>query len=665
VSAETTDPKRATGAPAPLIFGKYEILRRLALGGMGEVFLARQIGISFERLVILKSLLAELAEQDDFVKQFLDEAGVASQLNHPAVVGILDAGLWDGTYYIAMEYIHGTDLAKLQRTAVRQGKGIPYQVSARIILDAALGLDHAHHARSMDGTPLAIVHRDISPHNIMVRKDGVTKVVDFGIAKVSNKQSRTATGMLKGKLQYMAPEQVRGETLDARADQFALGVVLWELTTNQRLFKGENEVQTFEKILRGEIPRPSSVVPGYPADLEQVVMRMLSRSPDDRYTTLADAAKDLRVYLDACSRHVGESEVASFVQEIVGEELDQVTRNIPQSRAPNFMLSLDGTSGPVERAPGHTPATLTRAFDMRRTRTFMAVAGALAVVVVVAAIGFVVVGSDEPLPEARALPFASASEDPPPAASAPKKRARIVKRTPAKPGLAETEIAIESPIGARVVVDGKPWPSAVPTIVTGLAPGPHTIQLEQDGVVVDETVELSGPSAPSTLRITSSPSKATVFMGSRALGTTPLSLSDLPVATPLVLTVEKRGYSPSTIDVTLKGGENTTRAVTLEKPTKKSTPPPPPTPQPKERVIKETVVVEKDAPAPGTFTVKTTPWAKIWIDGQAHGSTPLFKKTLSAGKHTVRLVNEGAGIDVTKQITVAPGENLKRDWKLP
>jgi serine/threonine protein kinase len=664
-----------SGESTPLIFGKYEVIRRLALGGMGEVFLARQIGISFERLVILKSLLAELAEQEDFVQQFLDEASVASQLNHPNVVGILDAGLWDGTYYIAMEYIHGTDLAKLQRSAVKQGKSVPYQVSARIINDAALGLDHAHHAKMMDGTELHVVHRDISPHNIMVRQDGVTKVVDFGIAKTSNKLSRTATGMLKGKLQYMAPEQVRGESIDARADQFALGVVLWELTTNQRLFKAENELMTFEKILKGHIPRPSEVVPGYPIELENVVMRMLERNPSARYPRLADCARDLRLYLDTCSRSVGESEVASFVHEVMADELEQLTRNLPQARGQNFMLSLD-SSGPNARAPGSTPATLTRAFEAQKRRSrAIAAGGSVAALLLGVTVWALFASSDDPMPQASALP-ATASETSPSTTTTPAKAkkkiadaARIAKRAPTKAGQGETEIDIASPVGATVIVDGKAWPEKVPTVVRGLLAGPHKVTLELDGETLDEEVVLAAAATPARLVITSSPSKATVFMGARAMGTTPLTLSELPTGTALTFSIEKRGFAATTLDVTLESGQEASRAVKLEKPTKgKSTKPvvtsTAPRSEPKERVITETVIVEKDAPTPGTFTVKTTPWAKIWIDGQAHGSTPLFKKALGAGKHTVRLVNEGAGVDVTKQITVVSGENLKHDWVL-
>ena len=287
-----------------LIFGKYEKIRRIAVGGMGEVFLARQVGV-LDRLVILKSLRHDLAQERDFVDQFLDEARVAATLNHPHIVAIYDVGEFGGTYFIAMEYIAGEDLSKLWYAAARAGVGLPFQVSVRVIYEAALGLDHAHRARDTRGQALMIVHRDVSPQNIMVRGDGVTKLVDFGIAKAANKASRTQAGMVKGKLQYMSPEQVRGEKLDGRSDQFSLGVVLWEMCTGRRLFKAENELQTLQKIVQAPIPLPSAIVPGFPAELEDTILRMLERLPEKRFKSLADVGLELKAYLDRSALAAG------------------------------------------------------------------------------------------------------------------------------------------------------------------------------------------------------------------------------------------------------------------------------------------------------------------------------------------------------------------------
>jgi serine/threonine protein kinase/tetratricopeptide (TPR) repeat protein len=325
-----------------LVFGKYEKIRRIAQGGMGEVFLARQTGV-LDRLAILKQLRADLASEREFVDQFLDEARVAATLNHPNIVSIYDVGESNNTYYIAMEYVPGEDLSKLWYAAAKAGVGLPFQVSVRICYEAALGLDHAHKARDVRGSPLNIVHRDVSPQNIMVRGDGVVKLVDFGIAKAANKSSRTQTGMVKGKLQYMSPEQVRGEALDGRSDQFSLGVVLWEMCTGRRLFKADTEINTLQKILQAPIPKPSDHVPGFPPELETTILKMLQRDVEKRFRHLSEAANELKTYLDRAALSTGETTVAGFVQQILGKELDERVRDLTpmestEHAAPNPLL---------------------------------------------------------------------------------------------------------------------------------------------------------------------------------------------------------------------------------------------------------------------------------------------------------------------------------------
>ena len=358
-----------------LVFGKYEKIRRIAQGGMGEVFLARQTGV-LDRLAILKALRVDLAKETEFVDQFLDEARVAATLNHPNIVAIYDVGEFNSTYYIAMEYIAGEDLSKLWYAAAKAGIGLPFQVSVRIIMEAALGLDHAHRARDVRGQPLNIVHRDVSPQNIMVRADGVTKLVDFGIAKAANKSSRTQAGMVKGKLQYMSPEQVRGEPLDGRSDQFSLGIVLWEMCTGRRLFKADNEINTLQKILQTPIPRPSQHVPGFPVELEAVIARMLERDPNKRFANVGEVAARLKEYLDRSSVSSGEVSVAAFVQQILGQELEdriadltpmestEAAAPIPTRPSPAASSSLF-SSAPTTRSTGvssRRPEPISHAF---------------------------------------------------------------------------------------------------------------------------------------------------------------------------------------------------------------------------------------------------------------------------------------------------------------
>ncbi|RKH30503.1 protein kinase domain-containing protein [Corallococcus sicarius] len=328
--------------PSSLIFGRYAVLRRLAVGGMGEIFLARQVGVSgFERPVILKSLLPDLLEHEGSVEMFLDEARVAAHLNHPNVVSLYEVGAWQGTFYIAMEYIEGENLGRLARAAQRAGTTLPHRVCAQLIRDAALGLDHAHHARDSQGASLELVHRDISPQNIMVRLDGVTKVVDFGVAKATIRASRTRTGVLKGKLRYMSPEQVRNEPVAGSSDQFALGVVLWELCTRRPFIDTDNPAEAMRRIALAAVPRPSQFVEGLSPLLEQIILRMLHRMPSQRFARCADVARALQSFLDEVPEAKGEG-VSEVVTRLVGESVLARLRDVatgetvlPQGREPS------------------------------------------------------------------------------------------------------------------------------------------------------------------------------------------------------------------------------------------------------------------------------------------------------------------------------------------
>ncbi|MFY1827095.1 protein kinase domain-containing protein, partial [Myxococcus fulvus] len=308
-----------SSSPVPLVFGRYAVLNRLAVGGMGEIFLARQVGVSgFERPVILKSLLPDLLEQEGSLEMFLDEARVAGRLNHPNVVHVFEVGEWEGTFYIAMEYIEGENLGRLARAASRSGAALSPGVCARIIRDAALGLDHAHQAVDAQGVSLDLVHRDISPQNIMVRLDGVTKVVDFGVAKASNRSTRTRTGILKGKLRYMSPEQVRNHPLDGRSDQYALGVVLWELVTHRPLVETDNAPEAMRRIALTPALKPSMLVDGVSPLLDSIILRMLAKPREQRFERCGDVARALQQYLDETPRGP-EDDVAQTAERLVGE----------------------------------------------------------------------------------------------------------------------------------------------------------------------------------------------------------------------------------------------------------------------------------------------------------------------------------------------------------
>lgn len=303
-------------------FGNYEVLRKLATGGMAEVYLAKQTGLGgFERLVCIKRILAHLGEQDDFVKMFQDEARIAANLVHPNIAQIYDIGEIDGAYYIAMEYVRGEDMRHVYNQEVARGKPMPPEAAAHVVMGAAAGLDYAHRQASLDGRPLGIVHRDISPQNILVTYDGHVKIVDFGVAKAAGKMAETRAGVLKGKYSYMSPEQASGDPVDSRTDIFALGICLYEVTTGVRLFKRDTELETLHAVIEAKVTPPAEIIPGYDAHLQAIVLRALARDADDRYQSAGEMVRDLERFLIGRGHAPSPASLASYMQELFAEKL--------------------------------------------------------------------------------------------------------------------------------------------------------------------------------------------------------------------------------------------------------------------------------------------------------------------------------------------------------
>jgi eukaryotic-like serine/threonine-protein kinase len=269
--------------PNPQPFGKYQLLKKLATGGMAEVWLARQSGIEgFAKSVVVKRILPHLAEDREFVEMFRNEALIAANFNHPNIAQVYEFGEANGTYYIAMEFIHGEDLGRVMRKAWSAGQWIARPLAIRIVASACEGLFYAHTRTDGNGKPLKVVHRDISPQNILISFDGSVKLVDFGIAKAADQVGLTKSGAIKGKFAYMAPEQAAGKALDHRADIFAIGLVLYELLTGVRPLKRDSELATLQAALECSIQAPSEVA-DVPSELDPVVMNGLAKAADDRY----------------------------------------------------------------------------------------------------------------------------------------------------------------------------------------------------------------------------------------------------------------------------------------------------------------------------------------------------------------------------------------------
>lgn len=306
------------------VLGRYELLMPIAAGGMAMVWAARLKGTrGFQKIVAVKTMLPKLSEDDQFEKMFLDEASLASKVRHPNAVEILDLGEQDGVLFLAMEWIDGVPLNQLMKAAKKAG-GVPTTVATRIVMQASAGLHAAHELTDGKGKLIGLVHRDISPQNILVTFDGVAKVVDFGVAKATALgDGATQAGQLKGKVSYMAPEQVHGEAIDRRADVFAMGIVLYALTTGKHPFRKESEGATLFAITAPEpvIP-PRKFIPDYPQPLQDVLLKALEKDRDLRYASASELLRALDKALPPASRGSDE-EVGAFVLGLFAEQRKQ------------------------------------------------------------------------------------------------------------------------------------------------------------------------------------------------------------------------------------------------------------------------------------------------------------------------------------------------------
>ncbi len=292
----------------------------LAAGGMARIYIGRATGIgSFERHVVLKLITPERANDTIAVQMFLDEARLAASLNHQNVAQVFEVGEDSGIHYLAMEYVHGQDLRALLAKAGSEGTRIPLELALTIVTNAAAGLNHAHDRRGPDGLPLGIVHRDVSPSNIMVGYDGAVKLLDFGIAKATSRSVETQSGIIKGKFAYMAPEQCRGRDVDRRSDVFSLGIILYEISTQHRCFRADSDFDTMHRIVTGDVVRPTRLVPSYPPALEAIVMKALAIDATQRYQSAGLLLEALEAFAVVSRLSLSTMGLGRFMRDMFGD----------------------------------------------------------------------------------------------------------------------------------------------------------------------------------------------------------------------------------------------------------------------------------------------------------------------------------------------------------
>jgi len=344
-------------SPTPLAaVGKYRLILELARGGMGHVYLAVALGpAGFNKLFVVKELKPELLQEPGFLEMFLDEARLAARLNHPNVVQTNEVNVDGGRAFLAMEYLEGQSLVRV-RSRLGKADRLPLDAHLRVLAEACRGLHYAHTLREFDGTALQVVHRDVSPHNIFVTYDGQVKIVDFGVAKAVTSSHETGVGVMKGKMPYMAPEQVTGATMDARVDVFALGVCLWEAVANRRMWDQMRPETILGRLITGEIPKLADVAPETPSTLRQIVDKATAASPDARYSSAEDLRLAIEGYLNEIRandpgilRDLGATMMQAFAAErtqvdsAVAEQLRRL-KQAPDGTAPIDVVRLTGSA---------------------------------------------------------------------------------------------------------------------------------------------------------------------------------------------------------------------------------------------------------------------------------------------------------------------------------
>jgi serine/threonine-protein kinase len=336
--------------------GKYRVVAELGHGGMADVYLAVRRGpAGFSKLEVVKLLRAELADQDDYRTMFLEEARIAARLSHPNIVQTHDVGEDAGRYYMAMEYLEGAALDRLQRRAMKDGGGIPEHIHLTMICEMLRGLHHAHELLDEGGMPLSIVHRDVSPHNLIVTYDGQVKLLDFGIAKTADSILQTRTGVLKGKITYMAPEQARAEVVDRRADLFAVGIMVWEAAAHARFWEGLTEIQVLHRISTGEFRDTQLRARALPPEVLAICQRALGPR-ESRYATAADMEAELAAYLGTPATP---REIAEYVTRLFGAEKAKVRAKVDAQLVAMKVHDSERAvkSVSIDPLPLHTPSS--------------------------------------------------------------------------------------------------------------------------------------------------------------------------------------------------------------------------------------------------------------------------------------------------------------------
>jgi serine/threonine protein kinase len=464
------------GDESKRVLGRYVLYDEIASGGMASVYIARLLGpVGFSRTVAIKSLHAQFAKDPEFVAMFLDEARLAARIRHPNVVSTLDVVALSKELFIVMDYIQGETLSRLARAARNRSERIPLATVSSVVTDMLDGLHAAHEAKDEHGGSLHIVHRDVSPHNVIVGRDGIGRVLDFGVAKAAARVQTTREGQMKGKFAYMSPEQITRQPVDRRADVFAASIVLWEALTGERLFAADEPAAILTRVMTDPIPAPSALVASLPRELDAVVLKGLERDPDKRFATAEEMARALEAVIPPARP----AEVGKWIGLTVGDVLAERAKRIAEIESQSSDISLVPTEPAVaiSTAAATIPSEATQGTDLSAAapavsgsrRAPWRVVGGLAAVVGIGAV--LVVAQSNRSASTASSAVVSATPSPPPASS-PAASAAPTASAPPQPVTPSAPSTGASATAAPVLTPPAPRHPIAPRVVSSAAPKP-------------------------------------------------------------------------------------------------------------------------------------------------------------------------------------------------
>ncbi len=675
----------------PVQFGRYYLTQKVAMGGMAEIFRGKSIGAEgFEKIVAIKRILPHFSEDEGFVTMFKDEARVAAQLTHANVVQVFDFDEVDELFYIAMEYVEGHDLKRVLDVGARDGKPLSIAQAVHIMMEASQGLHYAH-TRVVDGNPLNIIHRDVSPHNIMVSFNGEVKIMDFGIAKAASRSTKTRVGTVKGKCAYMSPEQARGKPLDGRSDLFALGVTLWEMLTGKRLFVGESDFETLNNVLKAEVPPLSELNPEVPKELEAIVLRSLARDRDERQADVGVFVSELRRWFYGNVPDPEAANIKTYMNDLFASDIAKLRNDVaaeqqmmegvrkggtasqrraagggtgssPSARVPDDekTMALDTSGGAqldadrtmalpdamaqlgLANAGGRTMSDMSAVIP-KKSKAGMFVGVGVVLAAVVAIGGYVAMTGDK---TAAKPPSALAAVAPP---------------------TAKTKLHIKAPGANQISVDDELLCTEAECTTTAekgktvkiIAKNGERMKLVRQELTEDEmTITLELPKSeekkpealiavqaspvvivqviPITAEVTVNGQKIELTGGN---GKVP----NAKLGDTIKVEAKAEGHKSETKDFLVKNAQLETFEIRLEK----------------EQKEKPAGGSATQAPSgPGKLVVNAKPWAKVSEKGRDLGLTPV-KVDLAAGKHTLTLTK--GSVTKTISVTIKPGQTATQN----